>query len=253
MQVIYERGGEMFFTLNRIKIFESIILVISIFSIYPGAANAQEKMVSIQESIFPFLELTGIFGKSTGGQLSYEDNTFDIDESQVSGVILGYSINMRTTLEFRYSHEAPKLIRNQTDRYFTYNEYDLPMDYYHLGIRRDFSSRTIIPYGYLGIGLTRQNPEIIISRPYPFDEHITFEPSTDFSGRMEIGIRSYFGYRKDIGLRAGLEVVPIYYSATSYMYPVEPLDFESLEKITWDGEILWRWAATIGMSFKFKI
>ncbi|MCK5279592.1 MAG: hypothetical protein KAK04_13660 [Cyclobacteriaceae bacterium] len=243
----------MFFTRTRFKIFVFLILVYSIFSIYPGAAIAQEKEISIHESIFPFLELTAIFGKTTGGQLSYEDNTFEIEESKVSGVILGYSINLRTTLEFRYSHENPKLIRSKANHGFTYNAYELPMDYFHLGIRRDMSSKTIIPYGYLGIGLTRQNPEIIYDRNYPFEEHISFEPSTDFSGRIEIGIRSYFGNRKDIGLRAGLEVVPIYYSATSYKYPADPLEMEGREKITWDGEILWRWAATIGMSFKFQI
>ena len=236
----------MFFTRTRFKLFVNLLLV---FSLYPAIAIAQERVLSNHESIFPFFELTAIFGKTTGGHLSHDEFSFEFEDSEVSGIILGYSLNSRTTLEFRYAHENPKLFRTE----FTWHVYEIPMDYYHLGIRRDLSSQTIIPYGYLGIGLAHQDPDIIYSPYYPFDETVSFETSTDFSGRIEFGIRSYFGYRKDIGLRAGLEVVPIFYSATSHIIPADPMVMDGWEKISWDGDIIWRWAVTIGMSFKFQV
>jgi len=155
----------------------SLSVIITIFLLFLAVENADSQKI----------ELSPFIGYETGGRLVSSNGYLYVGNGMDFGASFNYTYKPGREIELSYSHMKSDL--DADDGYNRVSVCDLNVDYYSIGLLREFSqNKKTVPYGLLAAGLVNYLPQ---SGAYSNEKLVHFS----FSGGVKIYPSDRIGFR----------------------------------------------------------
>jgi len=147
----------------------------------------------------PRIELTPISGYSLNGHVNLYRAKFKMENAAHYGGIISLELAPGTMGEFSYTRSKTTA---RYDEFLTGNrtDYDMAIDYFHLGSVKELSDGPVVPFGMMSAGITWFN-----MTSHGVSDHVSF------SAALGGGVKFFFSDRIGIRLQGRL-LLPMYFS-----------------------------------------
>jgi len=174
------------------------------------------------------LELTGFSGIMLSGDVRTDYGEGKIESNANYGGILDYEISRGTMLELMYNRKDTRM--SYYDYYTlipSWDEYDISVEYYHIGVQHEVGENRIKPFGAFTLGFSRYHVKngyyddayrFSLAPGLGFKVYLTEQIGLRFQGRLLMPLE-FYGFGIFYGTSSGVS------SGVSFNVPVFQGDF----------------------------